>query len=233
MARPQKRGIDYFSHDVDMANDRKIRLIKAKYGLIGYAIYLILLEELYSEEGYYIHIDEEFNLLFCDVNNIDINVYNNVINDCINYKLFNINLFNAYNVLTSKRIQENYISAVERRKNVDMIESLVLVEIVNDNINLVNDNIYPQSKVKKSKVKKSKEYYRKFAHLELSIEDFKKLNEDYTKEQIDDVLNRIENYKKNKSYTSLYLTSLNWLKKDFNNTPRSSEEPNKYAKYGE
>ena len=57
--------------------------------------------------------------------------------------------------------------------------------------------------------------YRKFAHLSLSQSDFIKLNLEYTKEQIDSILNSIENYAKNKSYTSLYLTSINWLKKEY------------------
>jgi len=57
--------------------------------------------------------------------------------------------------------------------------------------------------------------YRSFAHLSLSQSDFIKLNLEYTKEQIDSILNSIENYAKNKSYTSLYLTSINWLKKEY------------------
>ena len=51
MARTSKKGIDYFSHDVDMMQDRRIKLIKAKHGLVGYAIYLRLFEELKAEKG--------------------------------------------------------------------------------------------------------------------------------------------------------------------------------------
>jgi len=59
------------------------------------------------------------------------------------------------------------------------------------------------------------EIYRAFKHLKLTIDEFKKLNEVYLKEDIETVLNNIENYKTNNKYSSLYLTSLNWLKKDY------------------
>jgi len=56
--------------------------------------------------------------------------------------------------------------------------------------------------------------YRKFNHLSLSIEDFDKLRIEYSADQINNVLDSIENYKQNKSYSSLYLTAKNWLKRD-------------------
>ena len=57
--------------------------------------------------------------------------------------------------------------------------------------------------------------YRQFAHLKITQEEFDKLEVDYTKQQIDTILDRIENYKNNKNYKSLYLTAKNWIGKEF------------------
>jgi hypothetical protein len=58
-------------------------------------------------------------------------------------------------------------------------------------------------------------FYRVIKHLKLTEEEFKSLSIDYHKNQIDDILDQIENYKNNKNYTSLYLTAKNWLKKAY------------------
>jgi len=49
-------------------------------------------------------------------------------------------------------------------------------------------------------------------HLSLSFDEYNKLLINYSKNEIDDILDDIQNHKNNKKYTSLYLTALKWLK---------------------
>lgn len=168
MAKTGKVGLDYFSHDVDMLQDFKIKIIRAKHGLVGYAVYLRLLEEIYRDKGYYCNITEDFNILFADDNKIDLNVYINILNDCIEKDLFNKEMYENYKILTSSRIQNNYCEATQRRKNVSFVENYVLIclhDVYNEKVNV---NIYKQSKVKESK-KKVKEIESKGNRNEIKV----------------------------------------------------------------
>lgn len=168
MARKFKKGIDYFSHDTNMRNDLKIKLLKAKFGLIGYAVFNLILEDIYSL-GYYIKIDEDYLLLFASENGIEMELLNEIISFCTLKNLFDNKLYENEKILTSRRIQQNYLEATERRKSENKlmydlcnINSLNdNINSINDNINSLNDNISTQRKEKKTKVNKIKLKERK------------------------------------------------------------------------
>jgi len=80
------------------------------------------------------------------------------------------------------------------------------------------------STVDKPSTKYQVQVYRSFDHLSLSQTDFEKLVEVYTKNDIDDILDQIENNAMNKKYTSLYLTTKNWLKRNAPKSPEASSD---------
>ena len=160
MARPLKKGIDYFSHDVNMNHDIKIKLLKAKYGLTGYAVFNLLLEDIYKN-GYYLEISEDYTLIFCSENLIDEILFNQILEFTVSRELFSKVVYTNHKVLTSKRIQENYLEATKLRKynNVILDKFLVNSELMGVNVELTDINIElnTQSKVKNSKVNEIKE----------------------------------------------------------------------------
>ena len=84
----------------------------------------------------------------------------------------------------------------------------------------------------KEGIEEEKEVYAQFAHLKIYKFEFDKLVlAGFTKNEIDTVINRIENYSKNSKYVSLYLTALDWLKRDFKKeTIEDSEMTHKQLK---
>lgn len=81
--------------------------------------------------------------------------------------------------------------------------------------------------------KNNKEYiYREFGHLILTKDEYQKLIQKNTFEEVEQVLNQIENFKGNNKYKSLYLTANNWLQKNKQNSEGISPEEIKARKYG-
>lgn len=158
MARPKKEGLDYFPLDVDMDQDDKIALIEAKHGLLGFGIVIKLFMKIYKN-GYFYDWTEKEQLLFSSRVSVNINSVTEVVNDCIKWGLFNEEMFEKHEVLTSRGIQERFLLATSRRtaRLIDEEYRLVGVSANNNSKSAsVNDISNPQSKVKESKVKKSK-----------------------------------------------------------------------------
>jgi hypothetical protein len=67
MARPVKNNLDYFSHDKDMRNDLRIKALRRKYGMTGYAVWNMLLEHLTDCDNFeYEYSDLNIELLSGD-----------------------------------------------------------------------------------------------------------------------------------------------------------------------
>lgn len=130
MARPLKQGLDYFPIDVHFFNDRKIKLLKTKHGAKGVYLLSYLYCEIYRDDGYYMEWDEETSILIaCDVGcNITSEFVETFINDCCKYKIFDKELFERLNIITSRGIQRRYLWATEKRKSIKINPNYLLID---------------------------------------------------------------------------------------------------------
>lgn len=185
MARPKKKGLDYFPLDNDIFEDEKLFDLQNEYGPLGEVIYIRLLC-LINKNGYYYkfkNIDTLSAMLIKSIGNRwarDKKTVREIILYLAEINLFSSELMQC-NVITSRGVQRRYLKAVERRQS--DIEEYSLLEknelrdgmksVSQNRINVaetqvnaaetsVNANGNPpkESKENKSKVNESKEKYR-------------------------------------------------------------------------
>jgi hypothetical protein len=135
MARKAECGIEYFPMNSDIIHNPKIRLLVAEFGSkTTWTVLLTLYCKIYREKGYWIDwFDEDSKLLFAqDECKLELSVVNEFVNGCVRRSLFNKGVFDMFGVLTSDRIQENYLIAKKRNKEVSFIDDFLLL----------NDDVY-------------------------------------------------------------------------------------------
>jgi len=174
MARLNKQGLDYFPLDVHL-ND-KIELIEAEHGLVGFSVFIKLLQKVYFN-GYFCSFSNDEIILFSKRVNVDINTINVIIKSLFARELLSEKLYKKYSILTSSGIQERFLEATLRRKMVTITKEYWLLDkkLKNDNINWVNVGNNSQSKVDYIKGNKTKSKETKEGAIWLGIvEYFKK-----------------------------------------------------------
>ena len=122
MARPIKKGLDYFPFDVDFFSDRKIKRLRAKFGTDGLAVYIYLLCEIYRS-GYYININDDLILDISDEVNISDNLTRQIIDFLLSRSLFNDTLAKSDKVLTAESVQRRYQEARKGSKREVEVEA--------------------------------------------------------------------------------------------------------------
>lgn len=158
MARPTKQGIDYFPLDVYL--DNKFKFLEIKFGLEGFAIIIKIFQKIYAN-GYWCNFNEDEQLLFSYDIKVDINRIREIVNEAITRDIFDKNLFDTYQILTSKGIQKRYKEIVKRRKDVEIVPEYLLINGDFGVSRVFNECKSSQSKVKESKAKETKAKERK------------------------------------------------------------------------
>ncbi|MGH1746160.1 Lin1244/Lin1753 domain-containing protein [Enterococcus entomosocium] len=199
MARPTKKGLDYFPLDVDFLSDLKVRRIIKACGKEAVHILVALLANIYRDEGYYVLWDDDLAFLVADEVGTKEGTVEELVRKAVQVKFFDKDIFDKYSVLTSKGIQNRYILATKERKKVELEFKYLLTNEVNrSNIsingrnNSVNQGNNQQSKVKESKEKEIKEDAT--AGESASLGTFQKLWLFPNVVQVEDLLNLVNIY---------------------------------------
>ena len=157
MARPTKEGLDYFPLDVDVFEDEKIEAIAGEFGLKGEIAVIKLLCAIYKKGYFILWNDLTQATLLKRLPGVSKEMLNQIVNRLVKWGVFDKQLFDSVEVLTSENIQATYFEATKRRKSPKPTKY-----VINENINTqderVNDDINLQSKVKESKVNEIKDY---------------------------------------------------------------------------
>jgi hypothetical protein len=196
----------YFSHDYNARFDEKIKQLIRKHSMLGYGCYWAIIEDLYNNA----------NALRTDYDGIAFELRitteqaKSIIND-FDLFVFDGDYFGSASV--ERRLNERNEKSVKARQS-----AFNRWNKVKDDANALRTQSDGNA-IKESKGKKKKEIiHTSFDHLSITTTEFNKLIElGYSESKIKDIFLRIQNYKNNNKYKSLYLTALNWLKDENKN----------------
>ncbi len=169
MSRPIKKGLDYFPLDTVM--DDSINLIEAEFGLKGFAVVVKLFQKIYREQGYYCEWTNDVALLFGQNCGLGGTAVSEILSASIRRGIFDKNLYERYQILSSAGIQKRYLEACSRRKQIQIDRRYLLLsaDILQDYVDHNSINVYinpenvdnnPQSKLKESKLNKINTFER-------------------------------------------------------------------------
>ena len=118
MARPKKKGLDYFPVDTDIFQNVKIRRLIRRHKQAGFLLYMQLLCDIYRH-SFYIQLTDDYCFDLAEQWNLTERGVKTMIRSMIEFGLFYNNLHRK-DILTSGSIQERYF--IVKGKNINLEE---------------------------------------------------------------------------------------------------------------
>lgn len=128
MARPFKKGIQYFPLDVNIFDDDKMQDLNYQAGPLGEIVYIRILTLIYAN-GYYLECDIETlaRILHKQIGQVWLKLekIRELIHACLEVRLFDKRLA-AQGVMTSVAIQKQFILSTKRRMKAEVDQYCLL-----------------------------------------------------------------------------------------------------------
>ena len=124
-----KHGLGFFPISSNMVHNRVVKRVMKKEGDGALAVLLIILSNIYSDKGYYVKVDEWFyDDVASNLFNIDTDDVKRIVMLTVEYDLFNKQMFEKYQILTSWEVQWQYVYSLRRRVLTHLIADYWLVQ---------------------------------------------------------------------------------------------------------
>jgi len=114
MARPVKKGLDYFNIDINQEDN--LTLVEAKHGVEGYGLVVKLWRKIYQIDGYFCKWDEKNILLFAKEVGMPADAVKLIVNTCFEEEIFNLEMYLNHKILTSSGVQKRWKKIVTEAK---------------------------------------------------------------------------------------------------------------------
>jgi len=180
MARPKKYNSVNFSHSADLRNDRRVKAIRNKFGVTGYAVYVMLLEILTGSEYFKSKYDSNEIELFSGEMEVDPEYFKSVTDYAVQVGLlatednfiFSPDLSNELLPLLEKREKDRLrkVTNKVKRKLKEYQDHTNNQQLAQSNTSGKEKNTYRNHSVKKTSKKKRKKISDKNSEF-----DFKKV----------------------------------------------------------
>ncbi len=182
MAKQYKINLDYFP--LDCIDNDGMRLVQAKHGIEGFAVIIKILQRIYGTNGYYCDWSEDARILFASQIQKRIAFVDDVVGEALRRGIFNEDLYDRHEILTSREIQSIYFEAVSRRGKADIKRHYLLlntdelpqnacIDGVNVYRNKNNADIIPENDDKSSQIKRKEIKGNKIKENEIIIPSLK------------------------------------------------------------
>ncbi len=115
------QGLNFFPFPARL--DDKVNLITLEYGAKGLGVYTMIMSQIFGGCGYYMPVEKYSILLIKRRLGLDVtdDIVKNVIEQCIKNGIFDREKFEKYKILTSVDILKDYLIAIKRRKDMEII----------------------------------------------------------------------------------------------------------------
>lgn len=116
MARPLKTGLEYYPKDTDTFGKRKILRLLNEYGCTGYTTYDAIVCEIYGGNGYYTSFTNDFCFDIGFTLKQPEKLVAEIIQYCAEIGLFDRQLLEQKQILTSCDIQQRFMEIMKRSR---------------------------------------------------------------------------------------------------------------------